>query len=360
MTRFLRTVVALLLVCSALAHAQSTPKLRAGISERPPFTMKDVDGKWTGLAVDIWESVSSELNLPYEYVEVPLDQSIADAAAGKLDILVGGIGISPDRARQVEFSQPFLAMPAAVAVLRENQVSYWGGFVRDIFSHGVGYMLLVLAGSILIFSIMLWIVERRVDQSHFGGKPWHGFGSALWFSAVTITTVGYGDKTPHSPLGRIVVFFWMFLGVVIISVFTGAIASSITASRMDARITQTRDLAKYRVGALKGSLVQSVLASVGIPMKVYPTLDDAVDALVSGQITALADGEITLRDAVNRKHPGAIVVTPLPNTHVTYALAVRPGFDPVQAKAINVALIEEVTQPGWEQEIERWAGPPAN
>jgi len=358
--RFLRAVLALLVACSSLAHAQSPTKLRAGISERPPFTMKDTDGKWTGLAVDIWESVSSELNIPYEYVEVPLDQAISDAAKGKLDILVGGIGVSPDRARQVEFSQPFLAMPAAVAVLKENQVSYWGGFLRDVFSHGVGYMLLILVASILIFSMMLWIVERRVDRSHFGGRPWHGLGSALWFSAVTITTVGYGDKTPVSPLGRIVVFFWMFIGVIIISVFTGAIASSITASRMDARITQTRDLSKYRVGVLDGSLVQGVLASIGIPMTIYPTLDAGVDALVAGKITALVDGEITLRDAVNRDHPGAVVVTPLPNTHVTYALAVRPGFDPAQAKAINVALIEEVTQPGWEQEIERWAGPPAN
>ncbi len=58
--------------------------------------------------------------------------------------------------------------------------------------------------------------------AHFGGKPIHGFGSALWFAAVTMTTVGYGDKTPQTPLGRGLAFIWMFLGIVLVSAFTGS------------------------------------------------------------------------------------------------------------------------------------------
>jgi ABC-type amino acid transport substrate-binding protein len=357
--RFLRTFATLLLASAALLHAEPPAKLRAGIYVRPPFAMKDADGKWNGLAVDVWERVSSELNLPYEYVETSMDDAIVQLATGKLDFVVGGIGVSPERAKMVEFSQPFLAMPAAVAVLKRSQIPYWTDFIRDVLAHGVGFMLVILVVAMLFFSVMLWLVERRVDRTHFGGRPWHGFGSALWFSAVTMTTVGYGDKTPQSLPGRVVVFFWMFLGVVIISVFTGAVASSITASRMDARIIHTRDLAKYRTGALDGSLSRNILANVGIPSKVYPNIEEGLRALEAGTITAFVDGEVNLRYAANRDYPGEIIVTPLPTTHFTYAFAARPGLPLAELKAINIALIEQVMQPGWEQEVERWLGPPA-
>ncbi len=58
--------------------------------------------------------------------------------------------------------------------------------------------------------------------------PW--LGSALWFAAVTMTTVGYGDKTPQTPLGRFLAFLWMFFGILLVSAFTGAFASSLTVS----------------------------------------------------------------------------------------------------------------------------------
>ncbi len=357
----MRFIGALIVILSlgTMAGARADTKLRAGIYERPPFAMKDADGRWTGLAVDVWEKASSELNLPYEYVETNADDAIRQAAAGKLDILVGGIGVSPERARLVEFSQPYLAMPAAVAVLKRDQNPDWKQFFRDVLGHGVGYTLVVLVVAMIFFSVMLWLVERGVDRTHFGGKPLHGFASALWFSAVTMTTVGYGDQTPRSVLGRVVVFFWMFFGVVIISVFTGAVASSITASRLDARISHARDLVKYRAGVLDGSIAQSVLTSVGISSQIFPSIDAGLHALEEGEITALVDGEVSLRYEANHNFPGDILVTPLPTTHLTYAFAARPGLPPEQLKAINVALIEQVTQPGWEQQVERWLGPPA-
>ena len=86
--RLLCTLLALLLAAHpAISQTEPPAKLRAGIFVRPPFAMKDSDGKWVGLAVDVWESVSSELNLPYEYVETTLDEAIKQTAEGKLDIV---------------------------------------------------------------------------------------------------------------------------------------------------------------------------------------------------------------------------------------------------------------------------------
>lgn len=51
------------------------------------------------------------------------------------------------------------------------------------------------------------------------------FVDSLWWGAVTITTVGYGDMTPVSNPGRLVAVMMMFGGIVLTSIFSGTIAS---------------------------------------------------------------------------------------------------------------------------------------
>lgn len=342
------------------AQAQDDTPLRVGIFDRPPFAMKDADGRWTGLSVDVWEQAAGELGVRYEYIETPVNRLMEDVTRGKVDLAMGEIAVSPDRAREVEFTQPYLSTPAAVAVRRDGRVPHWLDFVRDVLSHGVGSLLAVILGSLLLFALMLWLVERRVDRSHFGGHPARGFGAALWFAAVTMTTVGYGDKTPQSATGRVVVFFWMFAGVVLISVFTGAVASSLAVARIETRITRASDLSHYRPGVMEGSLSQSVLRSLGVPTKAFPTLESAMAALAENRgITALADSEASLRFLANQNYPGEIVVEAMPSTHLAYAFAARPGFPAETLRALNISLIEQVMQPGWEARVERWIGPPA-
>lgn len=337
---------------------ESTGTLRVGVFDRPPFAMKDRYGHWTGLAVNLWEGISGQLGLKYEYVEVPLDRMIDELAAGKIDLAMGELLISPERAKQVEFSQPYLATPAAAAALRSTMRPHFFELIRDVLSHGVGVLLLVLAGCLLAFGLTLWVAERRADEGHFGGHPVRGLGSALWFAAVTMTTVGYGDKTPKTGLGRAVAFFWMFAGVVLISIFTGAVASSLAVSRVEARITHANDLGRYRTGVLDGSLVETVLRSLGVRSQAYPTLEAAMAAMNSGEVTVVADGEASLRYLANQNYPGEMIVEPLPSTHMSYAFAVRPDFPSATLKAINVALIDTIMQPGWEQEVNRWIGQP--
>jgi voltage-gated potassium channel len=50
-------------------------------------------------------------------------------------------------------------------------------------------------------------------------------GDSLWYSVVTLTTVGYGDRYPVTPGGRITAVFIMFMGVGII----GALASILSS-----------------------------------------------------------------------------------------------------------------------------------
>jgi voltage-gated potassium channel len=55
-------------------------------------------------------------------------------------------------------------------------------------------------------------------------------GDALWWGIVTITTVGYGDTFPVSPLGRLTAVMVMFAGVGIIGALASILASLLVSS----------------------------------------------------------------------------------------------------------------------------------
>ena len=55
------------------------------------------------------------------------------------------------------------------------------------------------------------------------------FGDAFWYSLVTLTTVGYGDLTPVTPLGHAVGVVFLLLSAGIIVTLFGAVLSFVTS-----------------------------------------------------------------------------------------------------------------------------------
>lgn len=63
-------------------------------------------------------------------------------------------------------------------------------------------------------------MQETVDHGDFTS-----FWNGVWWAAVTVTTVGYGDLYPTSVPGRIVAIVLMFAGIGFIAVLTATIAS---------------------------------------------------------------------------------------------------------------------------------------
>lgn len=354
----MRSICLILLGVLALAGssaAEEAPaKLRVGLFERPPLAFKDDDGHWSGVAVELWETVSQRLDLPFEYVEVPLDQITLKLHHGELDLAIGEIGVSAERERLIDFTQPFLVTSGAVALPMEHVMGHWREIVDGLTHHGLLLVLAAMMATLFIFSLLLWALERRVHQSHFGGKPIHGFGSALWFAAVTMTTVGYGDKTPQTPVGRFLAFVWMFLGILLVSAFTGSVASSITVARLNSSIDHVSDLARFRNGVLEGSLAENSLSSSGVPFQRFVSVTAGLEALSNGSITAFSGDALTLKYLVRRDYPDTLRVSTFPNTHITFAMASRPDFPKLQE--INIAVIDVVESQSWQAAVTQWVG----
>ena len=80
-------------------------------------------------------------------------------------------------------------------------------------------MLVVLALVIILGSIM-YLVEK--GENGFNSIP-----DSIYWGIVTITTVGYGDISPVTPLGKFIASFMMFIGYGIIAVPTGIITTDL-------------------------------------------------------------------------------------------------------------------------------------
>ena len=65
---------------------------------------------------------------------------------------------------------------------------------------------------------------------------------AIWWASTTVTTVGYGDKSPVTNLGRVVGLVWQFAGVVFLGLFAGTLSASMARSAIDKGITHIADL----------------------------------------------------------------------------------------------------------------------
>lgn len=86
----------------------------------------------------------------------------------------------------------------------------------------------VVLMAVLILGTVMYVVEG----------PEHGYTSiptAMYWAIVTMTTVGYGDITPHTPLGKGIASFMMLLGWGILAVPTGIVTAEMTARRNDRR-----------------------------------------------------------------------------------------------------------------------------
>lgn len=131
---------------------------------------------------------------------------------------------------------------ASMRGLRERVAVYAAG----------GVALLVLCGALAVTE-----AERGAP-----GATIDGFGDGLWWSVVTITTVGYGDQAPVTPTGRLVAVALMTGGIALLGTVSGMLASWMvdqvgTASHADAPAARP----SRRVGAMRRPRPRRRLAS---------------------------------------------------------------------------------------------------
>lgn len=78
---------------------------------------------------------------------------------------------------------------------------------------------------LIVSSTVIYYMERNGGHEEFTSIP-----AAMWWAVITLTTVGYGDVAPKTPVGRVFSAFIAVLGVGMFAIATGILASGFSAN----------------------------------------------------------------------------------------------------------------------------------
>jgi ABC-type amino acid transport substrate-binding protein len=328
-------------------------KLIVGTKEAPPFAMKSSDGVWTGISIDLWRQIASELNLTFEFRELDLKGVLEGVANRSLDAGVAALTITPEREKMLDFSHAFHTTGLGIAIAAKVG-NPWVAVLKRFFSVAFLKVVAALSLLLLVVGMLVWWFEKRKNPNQFGGGAARGIASAFWFSAVTMTTVGYGDKAPVSLAGRLVTLIWMFAAIIVISSITAAITSALTVTQLESPVRGPEDLSKVRVGTVADSTSESYLQEKRVSFHAYKTVAEGLRAISDGKIDAMVYDAPVMRYLINQNYQVQMHVLPKTFVRQEYAIALPAGS--TLREPINRVLLEKVGGPAWQETLYRYLG----
>jgi ABC-type amino acid transport substrate-binding protein len=334
----------IMLAFSGFIHAETNTmigkKVIVGTKPAPPFSYKNEKGVWTGISIDLWRNIANELGLQYELKEFDLKGLLNAVEKKSVDFGVAAITITPARENVFDFSHAFYHTGLGIAVAVKQQSSPILTIAKQVLSFQFLGYLLTLIFTLLCVGFLIWLAERRrnPDQYRRGVK---GILDGFWWSAVTMTTVGYGDTVPRSSFGRLIALIWMFMAIIIISFFTAGIASSLTVSQLDYGVKCFDDLNNVVVGSLEKSTTSRYLQKKNIQPKTFGSVLEGLKALSEGKIDAMVHDRPILQFYANTKLKGKVTVIKAMFNPQSYGIAM-PAKTPYR-ETINHELLKRWT-----------------
>ena len=342
----------LFLLLSTLAtRAQMPPDtIKIGVKAAPPFVIEN-NGQYSGLSVSLWQQVALELGMHAQFVQYETPENIISALAdSSIDLSINPLSVSRQRLETVAFTQPFFISSLGIAI-HESQSQSILAFIGNIFSVDFLKAIGAVFSTIFVFGLLVWLAERNKND-HFHHSI-RGIWDGIWWSAVTMTTVGYGDKAPSTVVGKMVSLVWMFAAIILISGFTAGIASALTVNSLDSGIESVNDLKDTRNGAVTGSYAFSFLESNGVAVQEFASVEEGLQALNNRQIETFVYDAPIMRYYINEGgYAEDLEVLPVVLDTDYYAFA-APRFNPL-IDLINPVLVELIKKPSWKNKTERY------
>ena len=345
-----RLFISVILLSHILILRSEEETLSVGVTNSPPFIIIEND-EITGLTIDLWSVISDSLDIDYHFVKTDVNDVMTNIYEGEVNISIAPMAISSAHADSTFYTQPFYITTMCVAV--ENH--YESGFVtivKNLFSLSFLKTIGMLLFINLCIGTLIWLAERKNNPA-FDNKV-NGIIDGFWWSWVTMTTVGYGDKSPQTKNGKILATIWMLVAILIISGFTATISSELTTKRLQNNVSNLNDLHKMKVGCLEGRNTAIYLDYKHIKHKKYLSFEEAFEALERGEINAIVDDGATLSYYFNKKEKSLtkkITLIELPNNKEYYCFM---SSQPYLVNKINPYLLSFLESEEWSKLLRKY------
>ena len=112
-------------------------------------------------------------------------------------------------------------------LVRLLKISHYSTALEDLIAairserSAFGAALYLFCIALFASSSLMYVVEHQAQPENFSSIP-----TTMWWSLITLTTVGYGDVSPVTPVGKLVGALTAVMGVCVVALLTGIVASA--------------------------------------------------------------------------------------------------------------------------------------
>jgi polar amino acid transport system substrate-binding protein len=119
-------------------------EIRIGTTgNQPPYSMKSKTGELIGYEVDLAKALATSMGVKLKLVEMPFSELMVALKSGKIDAIMSGMTITPERNLTVLFAGPYIISGKSI-LTKSNKVS---AFNADTTASGKKYKIVSLKGS---------------------------------------------------------------------------------------------------------------------------------------------------------------------------------------------------------------------
>ena len=167
----------------------------------------------------------------------------------------------------------------ALRLLRILKLNHYNSALDDLFGaileekKSFLTTLYIFSVAFVLSSSLIYYAEHKVQPEAFRSIP-----DAMYWSIITLTTVGYGDVSPITVFGKSIAAITAIFGVVVVALLTGIVANSFNA-QMDRRKVIFED--QVRNALLDGVLDSDEEASLDDLRKKFGMSKLQADALIN-------------------------------------------------------------------------------
>ena len=331
------------------------------VAARPlaPFVIYD-NHTYSGFEVELVRLLAAKLGMSVEiYAVDTVAKQVDDIARGVAQVGLGGVAITESREEIVDFSLPVLDTGLTILVPNESSrgvADRMLSFFRAIASSDLPWLLVVFGVAVLVAAHLIWWLERHHNPD-FAVPYRRGIWDSFYWSVVTMSTVGYGDKVARGTRGRMLALVWIALGTLVFASFTASIASSLAVNELRSEIAVPSDLAGHRVATVTHSAGETYLPSIGVGPVLVDDIEDAYSLLSEGDVDAIVFDAPVLQYHSAREGAGEVTTVGADFQRVQYGLMLSEDDAELQEN-LDRALLDLIESGVYGSLQDAWFGAP--
>ena len=342
--------VGLLLATTLLTGAADAQQERLTVVtvEITPFVERS-GARADGFYIEIWEDVAQDLGVDFDLVWADSFADMLDMIeTGMADVAVAPLAPTAEREERFDFSSAVISSGPQLGVHERTRSKV--SLIGTLLGSGALRVLLFAVLGLVILGHLIWLVERRDrDISDFHHSYPRGVIDGMWWAAVTVTTVGYGDMSPKSLRGRAVGLLAMLASLFLV----GAFVSQVTADLADAggsfSVSSLDELDGAEVATVSGSSFEAFLIAQEVTVRGFDSQTDAFAAAKAGTVDFVVSNPFAL-DALGQEFGVSGVGSVFYEEFETFGLQQdSPWREPINQSLADLQLSGQV-----QDIVDRW------